>query len=312
MRRLVLKICLAIGLSWLIATLVFFSVHVLPGDLALQIAASRFVNTQPDTTLAESLRTAYGLDRPLIAQYGDWIFHILQLDFGRSLVSGRLVTEDVAPYLRNTLVLGGYGLLGAVLLAFPLGFLAGRRPGSVIDQSTSVYCGIIAAVPTFLLGTLLIRFFVVEWQIGTLSGNTTFSRIVLPVTVASLAVSAPLMRVVRNAVADVTDQPYFFFARMRGVPPRQLFLRHGLRNASLPVLAYMSTLFVVLIYDLVVIEVVFNYPGIGYALYGAIKARDIPVIQYSAFLLVLSYLLLTATVDLISSAIDPRIGRNTS
>ena len=135
-------------------------------------------------------------------------------------------------------------------------------------------------MPAFLLGVLLIRIVVVDWGMGTLSGDGSFGRLALP---------GPRRRARRlgaaagawcaTPVAHVTRQPYFFFARMRGVPSGRLFLRHGLRNASLPVLAYMSTLYVFLLYDLVVVEVVFNYPGIGYALHDAIKARDLPVIQ---------------------------------
>jgi len=309
-RTLLAKVALAAGLSWLIATLAFLSMHTLPGDLALQVAGSRFVGTPPDTGLADGLRAAYGLDRPILVQYGDWLAHVLRLDLGRSLVTGRPVADELSFYLGNSLALGAVGLAGAVLVALPLGHLAGSRPGGTADRLTAVYCGLLAAVPAFLLGVLLIRIVVVDWGMGTLSGDGSFGRLALPGLVVALVASAPLLRVVRNAVAHVTRQPYFFFARMRGVPSGRLFLRHGLRNASLPVLAYMSTLYVFLLYDLVVVEVVFNYPGIGYALHDAIKARDLPVIQGATLTLVLAYLLLTAATDLVSQRLDPRIGRS--
>ena len=309
MRALAGKGALALGVSWLIATLIFLATHTLPGDLALQVASSRFIGTPPDAALAAEVRALYGLDRPVWVQYRDWMAQVASLDFGRSLVTGRPVVEELAPYLRNTFVLGVYALTGAVTLAFLFGFFAGRRPGGVIDRIAALFSGILSAVPAFLLGVLLIKLFIVDRSWGTLSGGATVERIALPATVAALGIAAPLLRVVRNAVADVTGSAFYTFAHMRGVPAGRVFFRHGLRNVALPILAYLSTLFVYLVYDLVVIEVVFNYPGIGQALHRAIEARDVPVIQYATLVLVLTYLLLTAIADLVSQMLDPRLSR---
>lgn len=308
MRHSLFQRCvLALIVSWLIATVTFWCIHALPGDLALQIAASRYSASPPDVLLADEVRAHYGLDRPLIVQYVQWLGRLATLDFGHSLVTGRPVLDEARSHVQNTIVLGGLSLTGAALIAFPLAYLAASRPAGTIDRLCLVYSSLFAAVPAFLMGIILINFFIVGNRFGALSGETGLSRSVLPAAVAAIAISAPLLKVIRDSVLRESRAIHLQFARMRGVPDRQVFLRHGLRNAALPVLGYMSTLFVYLAYDIVVIEVVFNYPGIGHALYEAIKARDIPTVQFAVLFLAIGYLSLTTIVDFAAEVLDPRI-----
>lgn len=295
--------------SIMVATLIFFGVHSLPGDIALQIAASRYTGTAPDPSLADSLRPELGLDRPLLYQYAIWLWDLLHLDMGRSLVTGRPVAEELEPYFRRTLILGAFGLAGAMLISVPLGFLAGRQSHGFTDRCSAIYCSLMAALPAFLMAVLFVQMFVVELQLGSLSGGSTLARTMLPALVVALTLSAGMVRMVRNAVREVCSADYIAYAAMRGVPDRLIFSRNGVRNALLPVMGYISTIFVYLVYDIVVIEVVFNYPGIGLALYQAVLARDIPTLQAATLILVLTYMLVSFAVDALALWLDPRARR---
>lgn len=293
-------IALAITVSLLVATLSFWAAHVLPGDLALRIAAERYAGTQPNQDLADVVRREYGLDQPVLTQYANWIGRLFRLDFGQSMVSGRPVLDEVLPYLKNTMRIVGWGFLAGICVAVPIGFLCGRSPNSKTDLTLTILSATLATIPTFLVGIFLVQFFVVELRLASLIGTSSWDRLWLPILTIALALAGPLSRVVRNAVAETRAQPFMLHALMRGVPERQLFLRHGLRNALRPVLNYLPVVFLFLVYDVIVIETVFNYRGMGWALIEAVKARDIPVMQCLVLMLVLFYLSAAAITEAIT------------
>ncbi len=297
---------LALVVALLVATACFWAVQTLPGDLALQISAKRFSGVSPSRDLAEVVRQAHGLDRPVWLQYGEWLARLLRLDFGHSLISGRPVLEEIAPFVANSVRLIFLGFVAGAGIAVCLGFLCGRAPNSRMDLVISTVSAILATVPTFLLGVVLVQIFIVDLSLGTLVGQSGWGRLWLPVLTITLALSGPLSRVVRNAVAEVSAQPYMLHAALRGVPQQQLFLRHGVRNAILPVLNYLPVVFLFLVYDVIVIETVFNYRGMGWALLDAVKSRDIPVMQCLVLALVALYLSAAALSDALTRAIYPR------
>lgn len=293
-------VALAVAVALLVATLSFWAAHVLPGDLALRIAAERYAGAEPSRELADVVRRQYGLDRPVLIQYAEWIGQLARLDFGRSLVSGRPVIDEVLPYMANSLRIVGWGFLAGICVAVPLGYLCGRAPNSWSDLTLTTVSAVLATIPTFLLGIFLVQYFVVERGLASLTGNAGWARLWLPILTITLALAGPLSRVVRNAVAETRAQPYMQHALMRGVPERQLFLRHGARNALRPVLNYLPVVFLFLVYDVIVIETVFNYRGMGWALIEAVKARDIPVMQCLVLALVLFYLTAAAVTEAIT------------
>ena len=293
-------VVLVVTVALAVATLCFWAAHALPGDLALRIAAERYAGSEPSRELADVVRREYGLDRPILTQYAEWIGQVFRLDFGRSLVSGRPVVDEVRPYLINSLRIVAWGFLAAICVAVPLGFLCGRAPNSFADLSLTIVSATLATIPTFLLGIFLVQYFVVENRLASLTGTSGWARLWLPILTITLALSGPLSRVVRNAVVETRAQPYMLHALMRGVPERQLFLRHGVRNALRPVLNYLPVVFLFLIYDVIVIETVFNYRGMGWALIEAVKARDIPVMQCLVLALVLFYLAAAAVTEAIT------------
>jgi len=301
------KIVLAAVLSFGVATVSFIAIHALPGDLALKVAASRYPDEAPTKALAARVRKEARLDAPIAIQYGRWLGGLVTNGLGRSLVNGRSVAEILRPRLVNSARLAGYSLLGAALIALPLGLAAGLKPGGTVDRLRLLYSGVFAAVPTFLLAILLIEIIAVRAGAVRLVGPSDWPPVALPALTAALAIAALLATVVRNAVAEVAGSPYVAFARMRGVPDGRIVADHITRNSALPVLSFLATLFVFLVYDLVVLEVVFGFPGVGLLLYEALIARDLPVVQGAALVVVFAYLVLTAAVDVTSRTLDPRL-----
>lgn len=294
------KALLILTITLLVATCSFWAVHLLPENLALQIAAARFSGAEPNQQLADVVSQSYGLDRPLIIQYFDWLAHTLRFDFGTSLITGRDVFQDIAHHGINSMRTVFWSFIAGVGLAVPIGYVCGRFSGSTLDTVLTVFSAAVATIPSFLVAIVMIQLFVVELGFATLSGTSGWSRLWVMILTISISVSGSLSRVIRATVIDVRSQPYMQFALMRGVPERQLFWRHGIKNALRPMLNYLPVVFMFLIYDVIVIETVFNYHGLGWALINAVKALDIPLMQGLVLALVLFYLCCTTLSDLIT------------
>ncbi|AUQ55126.1 ABC transporter permease [Phaeobacter inhibens] len=294
------KALLVLAITLLVASCSFWAVHLLPDNLALQIAAARFAGAEPDQALADVVSASYGLDRPVIVQYGEWLVSTLMLDFGTSLVSGRDVMHDIVHHGVNSLRTVFWGFIAGVGLAVPIGFFCARKPGSKLDVVLSAISAGVSTIPAFLVAIVMVQIFVVELGLATLSGTSGWSRLWVMILTIALSVSGPLSRVVRTAVIDVRQQPYMQHALMRGVPERQLFWRHGLKNAIRPMLNYLPVVFMFLIYDVIVIEMVFNYHGLGWALINAVKALDVPLMQGLVLSLIVFYLFSTALAEILT------------
>lgn len=294
------KALLILTITLLVATCSFWAVHLLPDNLALQIAAARFSGAEPNQQLADVVSQSYGLDRPLIIQYFDWLIRTVRFDFGMSLITGRDVSQDITHHGINSMRTVFWGFIAGIGLSVPIGYVCGRFAGSTLDIVLTVFSAAVSTIPSFLVAIVMIQLFVVELGFATLSGTSGWSRLWVMILTISISVSGSFSRVVRAAVIDVRSQPYMQFALMRGVPERQLFWRHGVKNALRPLLNYLPVVFMFLIYDVIVIETVFNYHGLGWALINAVKALDIPLMQGLVLALVLFYLCCTTLSDLIT------------
>lgn len=284
------KVLLTLMITLLVASCSFWAVHALPENLALQIAAARYSGAQPSQGLADVVSQTYGLDRPVLIQYIDWLFKTLQFDFGTSLVTGRDVVQDILHHGVHSIRIVFWGFVAGVGLAIPIGYVCGCFEGRVIDTVLSAISAAVSTIPAFLVAIVMVQLFIVELGLATLTGSSGWSRLWVLILTIALAISGPLSRVVRAAVIDVRSQPYIQHALMRGVPERQVFWRHGVKNALRPTLSYLPVVFMFLIYDVIVIETVFNYHGLGWALINAVKAFDVPVMQGLVLSLVLFYL----------------------
>jgi len=290
-----------------VATLCFAALQAMPGDLALRVAAARYGEDRLDSAMIEDVRHAAGLDRPVLVQYADWLGAAATGRVGRSLVTDRPVLQEIAPRLRVTLLVGGLGALVALALAGPAGVAAGRWQGSRLDRALASAAALLAAVPSFVLGSLLVAVLAVRLHWLPVAGSDTASSLVLPSVALGCALAPGLSRVVRHGVAASLAAPYTRFARMRGVSRWRVALAIAARPALVPMLAYAPVLAMQLLEGFVAIELVFNLDGIGLLLVRSLLARDIPVVMTIGILVALLLAAVTAATDMALRLVDPRL-----
>ncbi|GLY64157.1 ABC transporter permease [Amycolatopsis taiwanensis] len=294
-----------------VASIVVFAfMTVLPGDPA-QVALG--INATPEL-LAET-RHAFGLDRPLPTQYLSWLGGVLHGDFGQSYVTGQAIGPQLVDRLGVTLWLVGAGMVVALVVAVPFGTLAAawhRRAGGAVISGLS-QLGI--AVPAFLAGVLLVQVFAVQlrwlpsggWTPPDVDAGEFLRGLVLPALSLGLVQGAVLTRFVRSAVLDTLGQDYLRTARSKGLRPFPALVRHGLRNASVPVVTVLGLQLTTLLIGAVVVERVFVLPGLGSMLLDAVSSRDLSTVQDIVLVLVVAVLLVNFLVDVLYVVIDPRL-----
>ncbi|GAA0572826.1 ABC transporter permease [Caenispirillum bisanense] len=290
----------------MVGVLTFVLVRALPGDMAFRIAAGRYGYDWVDAAAAAAVRAELGLDRPALAALGQWLWDLVRFDLGRSLVSGEPVIDEIRHQLGHSLQLAAAAVVLSLLLGPPLGVLAGLRPGGLLDRGLLSAALVARALPHFVIGILLVMVVAVQLRWLPAAGHGTVAHTVLPALTLAICLAAVSSRVARDAMAAVAASPYYAFGRTKGLGEGILFLRHGLRNVGVPVVAYQGVQFVYLIEGVVVVETLFAWPGIGHALVHAIVARDVPMIQGTALVMGLMFVLLNAGVDLLCHVIDPR------
>ena len=290
----------------LVGGLCFLLVRALPGDMAFRIAASRYGYDLVDAAAAASVRAELGLDRPALEQLGTWLLALARGDLGVSLVSGDRVAEEIAHQLGATLLLALAAIVPATLIGPALGLLAGLRPGGAADRVGLVLASALRALPSFAVGVGLMLL-LASWLDWLPAGDDgTAAGIVLPALTLTLGLAAASSRVARDATVAATSAPHFAFARLKGLSRGQAVRRHVLRNASVPVVTYLGLQFALLVEGVVVVEALFAWPGIGHALVHAVLARDVPMVQGTALVLALGFVLLNALTDLATGLLDPR------
>lgn len=289
---------------------VFVFMAVLPGDPA-RVALG--TNATPEAV--ERLRLEYGTDRPLLVQYGDWIGGLVTGDFGRSYVTGAEIGPQIVDRFQVTLWLCVTAMLVALVIALPLGAIAATRHGTMSGTLLSGVSQVGVAVPNFLLGILLIMLFAVHlgwlpsggWTPPAEDPGAFAQRLVLPTISLGLVQGAILTRYVRSAVVDVLREDYVRTARAKGLRPYQALVRHGLRNAAIPVLTVLALQLATLLIGAVVIERVFVIPGLGSLLLDGVGDRDLLLVQGVVMVLVLAVLLINFLVDVLYTVVDPRV-----
>jgi peptide/nickel transport system permease protein len=271
------------------------------------------VNASDEAVAA--MRTQFGLDRPLVTQYLDWMRGLLTFDLGTSYVSRAPIGPQMADRLQVTLWLVVTASLIALVIAVPLGVLAAvrhRRPSGLVVSAAS-QVGV--AVPAFLAGILLITVFAV--QLGWLPANgwtppvvdpvMFLKQLVLPAVALGLVQGAVLTRYVRSSVLDVQREDFLRTARAKGLSPMAAMRRHGLRNAAIPVVTVLALQLATLLVGAVVVERVFVIPGLGSLLLDAVAQRDLRIVQDVVMLLVVAVLVVNLVVELLYVLIDPRL-----
>ncbi|ECB5123706.1 glutathione ABC transporter permease GsiC [Salmonella enterica subsp. enterica serovar Meleagridis] len=286
----------------IVAVLVFLFVHLLPGDPARLIAGP-----EADAQVIALVRQQLGLDQPLHVQFWHYITHVLQGDFGTSMVSRRPVSEEIASRFLPTLWLTITSMIWAVLFGMAIGIAAAvwrnRWPDRV--GMTLAVTGI--SFPAFALGMLLMQIFSVDLGWLPTVGADSWQHYILPSLTLGAAVASVMARFTRSSFVDVLSEDYMRTARAIGVSETWVVLKHGLRNAMIPVVTMMGLQFGFLLGGSIVVEKVFNWPGLGRLLVDSVDMRDYPVIQAEVLLFSLEFILINLVVDVLYAAINPAI-----
>ncbi|EAM2865461.1 glutathione ABC transporter permease GsiC [Salmonella enterica] len=286
----------------IVAVLVFLFVHLLPGDPARLIAGP-----EADAQVIALVRQQLGLDQPLHVQFWHYITHVLQGDFGTSMVSRRPVSEEIASRFLPTLWLTITSMIWAVLFGMAIGIAAAvwrnRWPDRV--GMTLAVTGI--SFPAFALGMLLMQIFSVDLGWLPTVGADSWQHYILPSLTLGAAVASVMARFTRSSFVDVLSEDYMRTARVKGVSETWVVLKHGLRNAMIPVVTMMGLQFGFLLGGSIVVEKVFNWPGLGRLLVDSVDMRDYPVIQAEVLLFSLEFILINLVVDVLYAAINPAI-----
>jgi peptide/nickel transport system permease protein len=294
-----------LGLALLVAltvSILSFLLLRLSGDIATAIAGEGA--RQEDIDL---VRLTYGLDRPMVVQYLDWLWRTAQGDFGTSYYFKSDVSRLVLDRLPTTFFLGIFSLAFALVVSIPLGVVAALYPNSWIDRLALSIAVTGQALPNFFFALLLIMLFSITLRWLPVSGSGTWAHFVMPTIALGYYVAPAFMRLVRAGMIEVLGSDYIRTARAKGLSTRSIVFKHALRNAIVPVVALSVVQLGYLLGGSVVIETIFALDGIGYLAYQAISHKDFPVMQVVVLLLSVIYVLLTLAADVANAWLDPRI-----
>lgn len=285
-----------------VSTVLFFLLHVIPGDPALNV-----LGEGAHITDIEQVRKDLNLDKPLMQQYLEFQGNLLNLTFGRSMFNRRTVSANILSALPNTVYLALFAMLLAFIFSFPSGLLAAYKENKAADAWVTFFSSIGTAIPNFLLGPLLIIFFAIHLKWLPVSGDRGFTFILLPALTLGLSMSAFLCRITKNAVAGQLKQGYVLFARAKGLSEFQIFRRHVLKNSLIPIVTTMGLQLGALLTGTIITETIFSWRGIGSLLIQSINRRDYPMVQGIIIFMTLIYLLTSLLVDVLYFFLDPRI-----
>jgi peptide/nickel transport system permease protein len=293
------------------ATFVVFSLlHFVPGDPALALAGDYATKER-----IEEINRLYGFDRPLIVQYGVWLWHVVNGDLGVSLLSSSKVLDLILQRMPNTILIAAYALIIATIVGVSLGVLAATRVGSRLDAAITSVASLGVALPSFWLAILLVVALSLNLHLFPATGARSFTddpagaihHATLPAIALSTAVIAELARQVRSALIEVLNSQYVRTLRAKGLGPIAILWKHGLRNISVTLLTLVGLLVNRLLSGAVVIEAVFAIPGAGSLVaYSAIN-KDFPVVQGVVLVFVIMIIVINLLVDVLGALLDPRV-----
>jgi ABC-type dipeptide/oligopeptide/nickel transport system permease component len=302
LRYLALRLLYTLPVIWLVVSLVFLLIHLVPGNPILQMLGEG----APAADI-QAARHAYGLDAPLGQQYLHYWKGVLRGDLGPSLRYNQNVGRLIAQRYPYTLQLTIAALVVAIVFSIPAGVRSAQRRNHWDDRALSVISLFGLSFPNFALGPVLILFFAVNLGWLPVSGSGSFAHLVLPALTMGSALAAILTRMVRTSMLEELGQDYIRTARAKGLPERTVVYRHALRNAMIPVVTVLGLQFGALLAGAIVTETIFSWPGIGRLTIQAISNRDYYLVQGCILAIGLTYVAVNFLTDLVYSAVNPRI-----
>jgi len=317
-RTVLQRLGLGLVTLFVVSIVIFSAVTMLPGDFATAILGQ---SATPETVAA--FRRSVGLDHPPVTRYLVWIAGVLQGNFGESFSSAgalagghaRTVVSLIVPRLKNTLFLAGLTASIAVPLSIGLGMLAALYRNSLFDRMVNLVTLTWISVPEFFVAYILMLVlaihFPIFYSLANISLDTPFleraARSALPAMTLLLVIVAHMMRMTRAAIINLLASPYIETARLKGVAPSRIIYRHALPNALAPIATVVALNLAYLVVGVVVVEVVFVYPGIGQLMVDSVSARDIPVVQACALVFAVTYIGLNLLADIVAIVTNPRL-----
>ena len=297
-RRLLLLIPILFG----VVTLVFFLIHMIPGD-----PVDIMLGENASSVDKESLRKELHLNEPIGRQYLQFLSRLGQGDLGRSIHSHRPVFSTILKRYPNTMELALFAMIVASLIAFPLGIMAALKQHSLFDSLSILFALLGVSLPNFWLGPILILLFSVELNLFPVSGKEGYLDFVLPGITLGLGMAAILTRMIRSSLLEVKNREFILCARAKGLRESVVTVKHAMRNAMIPVITILGLQFGALLAGSIITETIFSWPGIGRLTIQAINSRDYPLVQGCVLFIALSYVFINLGTDLLYAWVDPRI-----
>ena len=296
------RVLLLIFLLCAVSTMIFFLIHLIPGDPVTSI-----LGEGANIEEIQRIRKELNLHKPIWNQYLDFNKNLLNLSFGKSIYNDKKVIHNILTYLPNTLYLAAASMALALLISFPLGAWAAFRENTPIDSLVTFTSSAGLAIPNFFLGPLLIILFSLELGLLPISGSEGFKYIVLPALTLGTSMSAFLTRIIRVSIGTELKKSYVVLARAKGLNETKIFLKHILKNALIPIVTTIGLQLGALLTGAIVTETIFSWEGIGLLLITSIKRRDYPMVQGLIVFITFVYLIVNLLVDLSYFIIDPKI-----
>ena len=306
--RLLMIIPILFGVSFF----VFILAQLAPGDVAT-ILAGPYATEEA----REALRETYGLNEPLHVQYGKWFGQIVQGEFGKSIANRRMVAELIFPKFGNSAILALTSAALAYTIGLFVGIFAASRPYGLFDRFSIAGTLMFGSIPPYWFGLLLVLLFSLTWRLLPATGMTkiidggdpldVILHLILPTIAAGAAPAAIIARTVRATMIEILSQNYIKVARAKGLKRGVILRKHALRNALPPIVTICGLQLGYLLGGVLFVEVIFAWPGIGYQLWQAIQARDIPTIQGAALIIAVAFVFINLAVDVFNAYADPKI-----
>jgi ABC-type dipeptide/oligopeptide/nickel transport system permease component len=299
---IVRRLLLTVPVVWIVVTLVFLLIHLVPGDPVAQM-----LGEGASTTQVERLRHDLGLDQPILTQYRTYMVGVLHGDLGVSFRNQETVAQSILGRYPATIELAVASIIFAIFISVPLGVMAAIRRGRAIDHFVGFISLLGVSLPNFALGPMLILVFSIVLGLLPVSGRDGFWHLILPAVTLGGGAAATMTRMVRGSMLEEIRQDYVRTARAKGLGERSVLFGHAFRNGLIPVITLLGLQAGMLLTGTMITEIIFSWPGLGRLTYQAISARDYPLAQGCFLTIALTYIFVNLATDLLYSVVDPRI-----
>ena len=297
-RRLLMLLPLLVGI-----TLVSFLIlQTVPGDPARIIAGM-----DADEEMVQKVRHQLGLDRSISIQYLNFLAHVIRGDFGQSIRTGHPVVKEIWPRFLNSVRLAIASILIALLLGVTAGVIAAWRQNGPVDYGVMLFVLLGISTPTFWSGLLLILIFSISFGLLPSGGAQGWAHLILPAITLAAPSAAIMARMTRSSMLEVLREDYIKTARAKGQTEFRIFINHALRNALIPTVTVAGLQFGYLLGGAVLVETIFNWPGLGWLIVNAIFSRDYPVVQAGVMIFAFCFVLVNLFIDILYTLLDPRV-----